>query len=71
MHMDQVINVAIIQNEIAFLPSIDQKRDNQKAGVVSFVIKCQLHRIRNFELFQLFFFFGVSANFSVKQVSEP
>ena len=36
-----------------------------KAGVVSFVIKCQLHRIRNLELCQLLCFFGIMVNFSV------
>ena len=34
-------------------------------------IKCQLHRIWNFELCQLLCFFGIRINFSVNRVSVP
>ena len=40
-----------------------------KAGVVSFVIKCQLHRIWNYEFCLLLCFFGIRVNFNVERVS--
>ena len=46
-------------------------RDNQKLELSVLLLKCQLHRIRNFELCQFLCFFGIRVNFSIKRVSVP